>query len=514
MEGIMKLDMTLEISIPKPLRYIISKSLFYIAANWAKERSGVFEELRAIDSINWKTDALKKIEAKYLESDVSKFELVGVRIIELFTQDELSRLKEIVQRVFLQDNFERNVAEIFSSDWQSTGFSRIGTIAHSARKILSGRASFGLSTLPSEISHIDVTYYRFLPSMAGIAYDIYFSKEGIEKHFELMLKQSIAPKATLLTSYFPFLKIFGFSGSGYSPGAHRKAPVWLETIVGKTHKILAGIFGSTSSRSNSIPTIEVYSLDQTIGDIRVWLEHNYRFLHDFDIDPRSVYGNDSMLFCWGEKRYRSSGRKNNRVILFPKELMKTSAGKGKPSAFTLFHQLWGHLGDWFPYLASFYLLDLINLTLENFRTEILEKMDKRSRFKIIDHASLLQKFQKDYYLLQILKQGAELTILENPNGVYSDESNLPYLSLSKSPRKEKKLLERLAEMIKEYNNQLITRNSLLENWYSAYLTTLNTSETYRLSRIAILISIIALLWSVVDGPKILSGITEFVTNLF
>ena len=490
-----------EVKIPEGVQRLFTKFVFWIANKYPKEDESLLGKLRYLATSE--PEVARKL-SKHYESN-TQLTLLGFRMTEIYTEDEIPKLLTTIQKRFGKGLRDPSFVERITTDWPTTGYTRIGSMS---------RASFGprgnlsetikVKRLREEIERVDISFYKFLPSMVGLGYDIYLTKEAQEKHKSLLQDKSLGEEI-LLKSYYPSIQFFSFSGISGIPASFRKASSWVDSILSDTTHLIVDLFGGLLSSKNSggtekLPAIEVYVANPEITHERKWLEENRGFLYEFGIDTFNIFRGPGILFCWGDKNFRSNVIENHKIILSPRLFFKKAKHVSKnqitPEYTHLY--LWSNLSDWFPFLGSIYLINHLRSSMNWFRKEISKTANKIPGFGIQLQVKVLARFQKSHYLFRQFEKESG-TFLTEKRATFSAESDLSYLNILKLKKAKRSIYAHFASVINWQREIMLPHFSILETFYSDYVRLINSNVTNRLSQIAIFIALFTLIVSFISG---------------
>jgi hypothetical protein len=445
-------------------------------------------------------ESVKKLYQHY-ESTVD-LTLHGFRLTEIYAEDEIPKLLNAIQRKFGWKISDPDFINSVLSHPSSTGYSRVGSLSPTPFTTggFQGETT-QVKDLRREIERIDITFYKFLPSLIGLTFDVYLHKDARAEHKNHFLDRS--PNGEIIIkSYYPSLHFFSFLGPTYVPASFSKTSTWINSLLVDTTRVIADLFGgllsANQSNARKLPTIEIYIAQPEITQEKKWLDKNRHFLHAFGADPFNTFVGSGILFCWGDRSMRNNEIGNHKIILSPqlffKKIKYVNRNQITPEYTHLFFA--SNLNDWAPFLCSIYLIEYLESAISWFKKEISRTANRIPGFGIQSRVKVLARFQKSYFLFRQFEKESEKFLSAKPT--FSSMSNLAYVDVLNRLKTRRTIYQYFDEIIK-WNKELLMPNfSILETFYSDYLSLVNSSVTNRLAQIAILIALFTLIFSLLS----------------
>ncbi len=337
-----------------------------------------------------------------------------IRLCEMFQVEEIEYIKASLQKLFpnIEEPLNRKqLREIeYIVESTSSGWMRIGTIERQAIKLMPLLIRRIAPELPSEVSYIELSVQKILPSTFIINFDVHLAKIAITNIGQLQEKR-YKPKTQFF--HLALWKLARTGNTSLNPRLVMRREIldYIENLRVEVEGFLKpyfnGYFFSSSTNNISVlPAIEVFNVKGVpLNDVsfRQWM-HDARFWYEslgFDF-LLGAYGNNNHILEFPDRnrmRETKVPTKGIRVAVFEEAFLYdvdlTTFGGSREHYIT--YQLTSLLTDSMPILVMNEFFQVSEVSVRSYRKQAFNKLKSPIYFLI----SLI-KFNEEIYKKEML----------------------------------------------------------------------------------------------------------------
>lgn len=510
--------------LPEKINLIITGKLLDLAETLPKFQGGPISELQS--ERETQHNLSKETYERTRPPEGTELDFVGFRMIEIVHYEDFAQVKAGILRLFpdlnnspRMDSFEQSFQR-FSESISWGGWMNLGMI-YRDQKPLSSTPSCKIIELPPEVDVIIVGLYKSLPSLLTISFDVRLSKDATMKLRKLQEEMYLGEvRITAFNIKYGFL---GLSLTSPDNAMQKRILKWQEGLRGDVEKcvrkFVSGYFAVHNSGVTKLPTIEVYVLKGTtekFTDFSSWAKAAWHWWSSqgFNFYSRP-FSDGKILFNWSDRETEESSHAHRIIVIWETYQKEHERGLGEPGRNSIMYQLsMGFLHSiTTPFAVHEYLRNSISRT-EKLRSVIYSALNPNRLFwnslshkiqlysKVQDEKNILTRMVFEFehqkqFLRGELKETNDLIALD----IHSNAANL-------DNNFETGIFSRIGYLQK----LVVDHINFIDKTFSTHIEFENIGALYKLQWITLLLTMVALIASIIGLAANWKEISQFLTS--